>query len=155
MEVNIRYRLLNRFSKVEDAGRKHLWESKNSLRALRICNLTKFILNILEILCFYRWRWTLCSKWWEEVDWTICLKSWLKRPWRRRFSSDMSCQDRICARTSQLFMRKTPMIKAIETAYSIETVFYALGLTSIIIGGRNFNAHLQNAFKLKVSGLKK
>ncbi|MDH3356099.1 MAG: hypothetical protein OEM06_01420 [Desulfobacteraceae bacterium] len=67
----------------------------------------------------------------------------------------MSCQDRICARTSQLFMRKTPMIKAIETAYSIETVFYALGLTSIIIGGRNFNAHLQNALKLKVSGLKK
>ena len=27
------------------------------------------------------------------------------------------------------------MIKAIETAYSIETVFYALGLTSIILVG--------------------
>jgi hypothetical protein len=32
-------------------------------------------------------------------------------------------------------MRKTPMIKAIETAFSIKTVFYALGLTSIMLVG--------------------
>jgi hypothetical protein len=32
-------------------------------------------------------------------------------------------------------MRKTPMIKAIETVFSIETVFYALGLTSIVLVG--------------------
>jgi len=47
----------------------------------------------------------------------------------------MSCQDIIRARTSKLFMRKTPRIKAIETAFFIETVFYALGLTSIILEG--------------------
>lgn len=44
-------------------------------------------------------------------------------------------QDRIRARTSELFIRITPMIKVIETAFSIEKVFYALGLTSIILVG--------------------